>query len=558
MPLFGLALVAAFPAAAETWAPGETIEKAAYADLTPEGLNAISALIPALLPSGIEIPEVADEGGYWCFNYAYGLAGAWVNIEVTNATITPGNGVLDITMNLMVSLNDPSDTFQLFYELACLDDTCDGYVDAFPVAVVTTMALEVVEDGSGNNALDATIGAINVSYDLVNDDIHLDNCSVGDIEEVLGWFGLSMYDLILGQLDSYLQDAVADIGPTLEETIEEAFSSATIVQELELNGAVVNLALQPSDVIITPAGVRVQMSGSMAADAAACVAAYDPGGSPKTPTAPPAIGEVPSSVGSDFHVGLILSDDFTNQALYALWRGGLLCYSLEPGGAFPLDTSILNVLTGSVFAELFPETQPLTLQTAPAVPPTTSFSGGHDIDVNLTDLGLELYTQLDGREAKIVTVALSGVVGVDLGFDNTTGELAVEVDLDPAALTPTVAYNEFFPEANADIEAGFAGAFGGIVDTVVGGLLEGLAFAMPSFSGIGLSALEAGPLGGTADWLGAFAWVGPTTYEAADGCGSDGGCGGDSGGCSGGCSSSPGAIGFWPALGLLLVLRRRQ
>ncbi|MDP2305979.1 MAG: hypothetical protein Q8P18_08120 [Pseudomonadota bacterium] len=554
MPLFGLALVAAFPAAAETWAPGETIEKAAYADLTPEGLNAISALIPALLPSGIEIPALADEGGYWCFNYAYGLSGAWVNIQVTNATIVPGNGVLDITANLMVSLNDPSDTFQLMYELACLDDTCEGYVDAFEVTVVTTMALEVVDAGDGTNALDATIGAINVSYDLVNDDIHLDGCSVGDIEEVLGWFGLSMYDLILGQLDTFLNDAIADIGPTLEETIEEAFASATIVQELDLNGAVVQLALQPSDVIITPAGVRVQMSGSMSGDAAACVAAYDPGGSLQTLSSPPDIGQVPSSIETDYHVGLILSDDFTNQALYALWRGGLLCYSLEPGGVFTLDTSILNVLTGSVFAELFAESQPVILRTAPLSPPTTSFDGAHDIDVNLDNLGLELYTQLDGREAKIVTVALAGVVGMDLGFDGTTGELAIEVDLDPAALTPTVTYNEFYPQANDAIVAGFSGAFGGIVDSVVGGLLEGLAFAVPSFSGIGLLALEAGPVGDNGDWLGAFAWVGPATYESA-GCGEDGSC---SSGCSGGCASSPGMLGLWPAFGLLLVLRRRQ
>ncbi len=553
MPLFGLALVAAFPAAAEPWAPGETIEKAAYADLTPEGLNAISALIPALLPSSIEIPSIADEGGYWCLNYAYGLAGAWVNVEVVNATITPANGVLDVTANLMVSLNDPSDTFQLMYELLCLDDTCGGYVDAFPVTVTTTMALEVVDDGSGTNVLDATVGAINVSYDLTNEDIHLDGCSVGDVEEVLNWFGLSLYELILDQLGGYLDSAVADIGPTLEETIEDAFSSASISQELELNGAVVQLQLEPSDVQITPAGVRVQLSGSMASEAAPCIAAYDPGSSLKTLSEPPAIGIAPSGIDSDFHVGILLSDDFTNQALYSLWRGGLLCYSLAPGGAFPLDTSILNVLTGNVFAELFPETLPMTLQTAPAVPPTTAFDGGHDIDVNLTDLGLELYTELDGREAKIVTVALSGVVGVDLAFDGTTGELGIDVDLDPAALTPTVAYNEFYPDTNDAIVAGFSGAFGGIVDTVVGGLLEDIAFALPSFSGLGLLELDAAAAGSDADWLGAYAWVGPAPYESADGCGGD--C---TSGCSGGCSSNPGTAGFWPALGLLIFLRRRS
>jgi hypothetical protein len=552
VPLLGLAFFAA-PAHAETWAPGETIDKAAYADLTPEGLNAISAIIPALLPSSIDIPAVTDEGGTWCFNYAYGLDGAWVSIEVVSATITPGNGVLDVTANLMVSLNDPSDPFQLYYELACLDDTCNGYVDAFPVTVVTTMALEVVDDGSGGTMLDASVGDIVVSYDLVNDDIHLDGCSVGDIEEVLNWFGLSLYDLILGQLDGYLQDAIADIGPTLEETIEDAFASATIEQDLDLNGAVAHLVLQPSDVQVTPAGVRVQMSGSMSADVAQCVVAYDPGGSLKTATLPPDIGRAPSSISSDYHVGLTLSDDFTNQAVYALWRGGLLCYSLEPGGVFTLDTSIMGALTGNVFDPLFPESQTVVLQTAPAVPPTTSFDGEHAIDANIEDLGLELYAELDGRQAKIVTVALTGVVGIDLGFDGAVGELGIDVDLDPAALTPSVAYNEFYPDQNDAIIAGFSGTFGGLVDSVIGGLLEDLSFAMPAFSGIGLTDLQTAPTGDASDWLGAYAWVGTVTYPAADGC-SDG-C---SSGCSGGCANGSGIPALWAAAVGLFFLRRRR
>lgn len=550
MPLLGLALFAPI-VHAEDWAPGESIEKAAYADLTPEGLNAIAAMIPALLPAGIEVPDTSDEGGYWCFNYAYGLSGASVDVEVVNATITPGNGVLDITANLLVSLNDPSDPFQLMYELACLDDTCNGYVDAFPVTVTTSMALEVIEAG-GVRSLDATIGDINVSYSLENDDIHLDDCSVGDIEEVLGYLGLSLYDLILGQLDSYLQDAIADMGPTLEETIEEAFASATISEELDLNGTVAQLNLQPADVVVSPEGVRVQLSGSVAAEAAPCVAAYDAGGSPKTPTAAPEIGVTPSGVGSDYHVALSLSDDFTNQALYALWRGGLLCYTVEPGGDIPLDTSILNLLTGDVFAELFPESQPVTLQTAPKAPPTTSFDGDHAIDVNLKGLGLELYADLDGRAAKMVTVDLEGTVGMDLAFDDTTGELGVVVDLDPAALTPSVGYNEFYPEADDAIVDGFASSFGSIVDTVVGGMLEDLAFALPAMNGIGLLDLQTSPVGDARDWLGAYAWVGPVTYEAsAEGCGSEGGC-------SGGCTSGSGAPAFWAAFAGLLVLRRRS
>jgi hypothetical protein len=146
---------------------------------------------------------------------------------------------------------------------------------------------------------------------------------------------------------------------------------------------------------------------------------------------------------------------------YALWRGGLLCYTLDENGPFPLDTSILNSLTGDVFAPLFPEAKPVTLQTSPKAPPTTAFDGSHAIDVNLDRLGLDMYAELDGRQAKVVTIDLSGVVGADLAFDATTGALGVVVDLDPAALTPTIGYNEFYPDANETIVSSFSGAFGG-------------------------------------------------------------------------------------------------
>lgn len=541
------------PAHAEDWASGESIQEAAYADLTPEGLNAVSGLIPALLPSSIAIPDTSGSGGTWCFNYEYGISGAAASITVVNATISPGNGVLDITANLLVSLNDASDPFDLYTEVACIGDTCSGYVDPFPVTIATSMALEVVDDGAGGRTLDATMGDINVSYDLQNDDIHLNDCAIGTLEDVLDFFGLSLYDLLLGQLDGLLQDAVADLGPTLEETIEEAFASATINQELDLNGAVAQLSLQPADVLIQPDGVRVQMAGSVSAEQAACVAAFDQGGSRKTPTSAPDIGYTPSSVGSDYHVALLLSDDFANQAIYALWRGGLLCYTLDENGPFPLDTSILNLLTGDVFAELFPESKPVVLQTAPSVAPTVAYNGAHAVEAVLDDLGLELYAELDGREAKIVTIDLDGPVGIDLDFDGTTGLLGILVDLDPAALTPSIRYNEFYPDANETIVTAFSSGFGGIVDTVVGGLLSDLSFAVPAFTGVGLTDLATSTVGTDEDWLGAYAWVGPVPYEAADGCGGD--C---SSGCSGGCENGPGGPAFWTAIAGLLLLRRRS
>jgi hypothetical protein len=415
--------------------------------------------------------------------------------------------------------------------------------------MTTTIALGVVTGADGKPTLDATIGTPNVSYSLSSDQVHLDNCAIGYIEAVLDFLELSLVDFLLDQFDSTLQDAVADIAPELEATLEDAFSSATISQQLDINGAVAQLDLYPNSVEITPAGVRVQLAGGLTSEVSPCVAAYDPGSSLSTPSSPPSIGSAPSGVDQPFHLGISLSDDFANQALYALWRGGLLCYTLEPGGAFPLDTSILNVLSADAFADIFPESQPMTLRTAPRAAPTAVYGGGHTIDVALSDLDLEFFAELDGRSARMLTVTLDGTAGADLAFDGTTGQLAVALDINPDNLTPSIGYNEIVPSANDAILAGFGSTFGGILDTALGGLLGDIAFGLPGFSGIGLTDLQSGTTG---DWLGLYAFVGPITYEAA-------GCE-DGGGCSGGCSVNgtpvPAPV-FW-VVGLLVMFRRRR
>lgn len=556
--ILGLALVS-MPARAEDWPPGATIEKAALVDITPEGFDAVAALIPALLPSSLPVDDVGDssEGAFgqcWLGGYAFNVAGVNVQIEVTDAEIRPGAGVLDVEAQLLVNVNAPGDTFELYTEALCISDTCDGYVDPFLVTVTTSMALDVVEGSGGSPALDATIGAVDVAYDLASDDIHLDNCAIGTVEDVLNIFGISVYDLLLGQLDGVLQGAVADLGPTLETTLEDAFASASIQQTVDLNGVPLEVSLAPAAVDISPAGMRLQMNGGLEAPAAACVAAFDTGGSPRTDASSPDIGAAPNGITTPYHLGLALSDDFTNQALYAAWRGGLLCQDLGASAGLPLDTSILNLLTGDAFAELFPTSEPIGLRLLPRAAPTSAFGAGHDLDIALNQLDVEFFAELDGRKVRALSVGLDGTVGANLQFDGGTGALAVELDLDAGNLTPSVTYNELVPDANDTILGSFSSAFGNLLDTVVGGLLPDLSFTLPAFNGIGLQDLQ---MAGTSEWLGGYAFIGSVGYGSPDGgCGSDGCGGGCSGGCAVGGTQLPHPAVF--ALGALVLLRRRR
>ena len=559
-------------AQAGTWPPGTVINPGLSVDITKGGFDAVADLIPVLLPTSVPIGDVGggDPGLFdqcWLGGYEYSLTNGNVSIEVVGASITPGDGLLEIDAQLMVSVNKPSDMFDLYFELECLGDTCAGYVEPFPVDVHTSMRLSIVDDGAGHRTLDATMGEIVVTYELDGaNDIYLEGCTIGDIEEVLNYVGISLYDLLISAVSGTLEEQIASMGPTLEEAIEDAFASASIEQDLDLNGVTVHLLVQPSNVEITPESLRLWMEGSFDGTAAECIAAYDAGGSLRTDSELPAPGDIPSGISSDYHAGVMIGDDFANSALYALWRGGLLCYAVDAESSpIPLDTTILNVLTGDAFAPLFSGTQPVSLVTRPLAPPTVAYTGDHDIGVQIDDLNLDFYAELDGRPARIISIGLDGNAGADLSLDGTTGSLAIAVDLDPAKFIPTVSYNEIEPSANDTVAEKFGALFGTVLDSVVGGLLEGLEFALPSISGLGLTDLEVAANGADKDWLGAYAWLGPVEYTGGS-CGScGGGCGGDTGSVDTGGSSCSGGgcatvhVAPWIAAlaGATLWLRRR-
>ena len=550
---------------AATHAPGAVIENAVEVDIPPEGFEAIASSLSAIIPGEIAVPDTSDEGGTWCFNYAYELSNMWVQIELADTEIVPMDGYLDVTMTLLVQVNSSADPFNLYFELACIGDTCEGHVEPFPVTIHTTLALDVVTGSDGNPALDATVGALDLSYDLdTEDDIDLGSCGIETLKDILGFFGLDLYGWMLDLVSGSLDSAVADLGPQLETAIEDAFSSAMIEQDVDLNGINLHVELYPSDVVIDPGGVRLQMAGGLSSDVAAeCIAAYDPGGSLATPSDPPAVGYIPAGV-SAYHLGALVSDDFANQGLYALWRGGLLCYALGEDAGLPLDTgTVLGVLAGDAFDDLFPEAKPITIQTRPKAAPTLGLTGAHDLNVNVEQLGLEIYAEVDGRLAQVVGVDLAVEAGADLELDATTGDLAIALDLGTDSLDCSVIMNEFAPDATDDISAQCGGALGSLAGTVVGGLLPELAFALPAFGALGLTNLQTAATGDDQDWLGMYASIGEVAYGSADGgCDSSGGCGDTGAGCSGtGCSAGGRSVNRWGVLFLplaLAALRRRR
>lgn len=555
-------LLLALPSAALAAHPaGAVIENAATVDISPEGFNAITGVLPELIPTDIDIPEVSQSdpgalGQCWLAGYEFSLTNAWVDIGINSAELVPRPGRLDLLVDLSVKVNDPTDKFRLYVEAECIGDDCYGYVAPFNAQVSTTLGLNVVTGADGQPTIDATVGQLNLAYDLTGTDIQIDDCWIGTVEDVLNFFGLSLFDLILSVASGFIDDTVADFGPEIETLLEDALGAAVIEQEIDLGGVVMDLGLYPAEIDIDDPGVRIWMDGYTAVDdAAECVAEYDTGGSLATPTDPPGLAEV-ATLAPGYHAGLHLSDDFGNQALYSLWRGGLLCQTVDAElTGFPLDTSILGLMAGDAFDDLFPESGPLLIQTRPMSPPTLVFDGANDVGIDVHDLGLDFYAGLDGREALIVGMDLATPAGIDLVFDEATGELAVGVALEASNLDVTVTQNEFKPGTESDIETNFAGVFDTIVGPIVDGLAGDLAFALPGFSGLGLTSLELEGVGAEGDWLGGYAQVGAVSYESA-------GCGGEGGSdCGGGCGTTGrggGRLALFTLPLALVLLRRRE
>ena len=553
-----LLIAAAAPAAAETLPTGEPVDEAVVIDLTPDGLDAVTSVIPELLPTGISIDPINEgyEGAFgecWLGGYELSLTNMWIGLSVDNAAFIPRDGYLEIDLDIGIAINEPSDTFELYTMLECIDDTCDGYVDAFTVSASTVVDLRIVTGEDGLPALDANVGSVSVDYDLRGEDINLDNCAIGTVEDVFNFLGLSLYDIILSFAGGFIDDAIAGFVPEIEALIEDAAGGIYIEEELELGDATANLLIYPEEIRIREEGLRFTMAGSVqAAEPADCIAQVDPGGSYYFASDTPAIGEGPGA----HHAGVFVSDEFGNQALYELWRAGLLCQVVdsELTGGFNIDTNLLGLLTAEGFSELFPDPVPMLIVTRPDSPPELEFSGENDVAVNIQDLGLEFYADLDHRQARVVGVDLNTDIGLDLPFDATTGTIGLGLTISGDRVDAVVTHNDLAPDATAEIEDSLPGMFDALVGPIVAGLLGETSFPVPTLEGIGLTGLSVDAAGASADWLGIYASVGPVSYESA-------GCDEEGGGCELGCGTVGPSPGRLALLGLPLIVvafRRRD
>lgn len=578
-----LAVVLVPSAAWAGWPVGQSFEEAVVLDVTPEGFDALAEMVPAVVPPQVALPADSlgrnlyeyDEGECCvdifigelcdtCWSWELEVANGWLGTRLENLELTPKVGFVQLTAELVIQLNEAGDPLVVsggawagseFFDVGVdLGDTCNAWLDPIRVDISGSLHLEVVADGSGR-FLDARIPEIFWATDLAGEDIHLEDCTIGEIvnfaQDVGGFVGFDPLGEIVGMLEPQIDAEIQGMIPDLELQIEEAFASARVEEVVDLAGAPLDVVVEPFDVEVRPEGARIQMAGSFDTAPHPCVADYLGGGSLETAGSLPAVGAAPAGVTSPHHLAAMVSDDFVNAGLYTAWSGGLLCYVLEEDEDLPVNTSLLGLVSSEAYADLFPETKPMHIVTDPRLPPVATVMSDHAIDVAIDGLGVDFVAELDHREARILGAEIGTDLGVDLAFDPPTGALEVDVAFDPGGAEIQLTHNDLAKEHGEAIAGSFSTLFDVLLDPLAGDLMSDVVFPLPSFEGYGVSGLELAAAGPQEDLIGVFGTLGPVAYENA------GGCGGSSA-CAGGCSTGTAPAGLIALVPLLLALRRRR
>ncbi len=571
---------------------GADLDDAIAVDLTAAGFVELPRVVGNLIPSNIPVPpvELGDRrvdciipnpfGGCWVdvvtYDYFVRIDNVDVNIQLINLTMTPADQVIELDATARIKINNQQAPATIaagveIVELIDIDTNCGFWLNPVDVDIFTTIEIDIVDDLDGQGVVDATVSPILWEWNLEADDLQLSECGLADIQD---FFDGALFDLInfnpwelaigaiLDTVEDSIDEPIQELAVAIEPALEDAFAAVEISEEIPLGESILYVEVWPEDIDIQPEGMRIQLGSSISADIHPCMDAYMPNGSLSTAGELPTLGSAPLDVREGHHVGILVDDDLINQALYSVWAGGLLCFTLEDGDdSLPvaINTSLLTIVAGDAFEGYFPETESMEIITRPTVQPYAVLDGAHDITARIEGLGLDMYANLDGRMARMIGAQIETDAGVDLGWVTTTGELSLDITFDAEDIEPTVTYLELAPGSETQVEDQLSGLMGTIVDPLVGDLLTDIRFGMPTLEGLGLTTLEYAASGDGGDHIGVYSELGLVQYDNG-GCDGEG-CADTGSSCGGGCAvggATAPARAVYGALFLLFMARRRR
>lgn len=504
---------------------GEPVDRAAALHISQVGLEHIGDAIEGLVPQTFPISDISGE--VFCAEddaqpLVYLLDSLEVQISADDVQIVASEGRLDIT--LYGTLGSSASTFYVQGDCSVLTDLDEACLLQLPTTALSAHLGMSITEWEG--VFDVDVDDISIEISPINNP--LADCTLASvIGTLLGQDEAAIGNLLL----SFIEPELEGLDVTIEEAAEDALNSLSFDTTLDLGmgGLPMDLALYPSRVELGEAGVIIGFGSVIDAESThSCVEASE--GSPFSDSPWPELGSTAPDSSLEYDLGLVLSRDFLDHVLWALWASGNLCIDLEDLAGADLQTSLLESFFGDSFTELFPEAKPAIVSVRPTGQPLAVFSDDDPpLAVAVDDLGLNLLAELDQRQSRIFRVGVDAELGVAVEIDSDA--VTPVLFLDPATWTYNETYNDLLAE-------GFSDDFQGLVEMVLSMFLPDDLIApitLPDTFGIGVGGVFWIPTTDDA-WHGAYVLIDSSEVEPLE----LGGCSGGSLGCGEGDTGSTG------------------
>jgi hypothetical protein len=516
-----------------------TVSEAVAVHVTNQGLAQLGDIVEALVPSSFLVE--AGGGSFACDDsgdaLSYTLSDLDLLIGVDEVELTAADGALLLT--LYGTLSSSAASLDVSGDCSILQDLSETCGVQLPVtALQADLQLDIVQTDDG---FDVTASPVVVDISPIGNP--LSACTLASAAgTLLGQNPDAISDLILDNIEPSLES----LPQTIEDALEGILADLAFETSFELlPGIALGIVMSPALLELSEAGLVVGLGAEiLGGDSNPCV---DSSAGPQLGGGGwPTFSEQAAGTSLTYDAGVFVGRDFVDHLLWSTWGSGALCLELEDLNGAALTTGLMASFFGDEVAILFGDAEPALLSIVPNVAPYAVFSDDQPpVAIGLEQLGVEMFTRLDGRALRALRVDIDGEVGVNIAL--TEGILESELVLDEGSLGYSETYSEL-------LWPGFSAELPSLVDLVLGSFLpEDLlpTVTIPYLLGAELSAVAWHPTP-DGDWQGGYVLLETdnVTPLKLGGCSASSiGCGEDSGGIALdldkllGCSSSESGFG---------------
>ena len=420
------------------------VEHAVAIHIPPTGLSSLGAVARQVAPTSFSIEATTD--ALECSpetTLDYDLEALDILLSTDDVVIDTSDGSVKVT--LFATLDSTETTLAASGDCAWfedLDEVCTLQIPTTAVEVSVEVALHPVAGG-----VVASAQPISIYISPINNPVS--GCTVESAVGTALGLGDNPYlisDLLLDQVEP----ALADLPVTLEEALEGAFQSLAFETRLDLPVGALDLALEPTRVSVDEAGIVLGLGADIAAFAATDCA--DAGSVPPPATDWPAFAPVAAGTTLEYDAGALLGRAFIEELLVTLWGSGAFCVELDDIAGVPLQGALAGTFFGDEVTELIGEVAPARLALHSTVPPRVAFWEDQPVvTVDVGDLGMDLMSEVDHRQARLLEVGIDADLGLDV--DLVDGVLAPSLIIDAQAFRFTERYSDLLgPGYTANIE----------------------------------------------------------------------------------------------------------